>query len=119
MATYQLSDKLGASADIGVSVSGYGATTDDYGSLFFRTGNATSSVGTDWKLVIGGKVTLPKDTNNFQLKVDVKKDSLTEIGESVAFVVAQTTSDGAFKDSWYVADVIQLTDAVTLTGVVT
>ena len=110
MATYSLSAALGADTVVNASVVGNGADAGaDYGALFYRTGSAAySDLG--WIAVTGNQVNLTVGLTNFQMKVDVKTDGITEYGESVSFVIEQLASSTALVNSWYVSSVIQLLD---------
>lgn len=115
MATYHLSGAFSAATVVGANVWGYGANVTDYGALFYRTGNAAYS-DSGWVAVTGSQVTLTRDITDFQLKVDVKTDSAIEYGESVAFVINQSSSNTTLTNSWYVNSIIQLVDSTSGTA---
>ena len=116
IASYHLSGTLGASTDINASVEGWGATSADFGALYYRSGDVNSTEA--WTEVTGGKVNLASGINDFQLKVDVTSDTQVELYESLAFIVGHTASSTAITNSWYVPIEIGLVDAVVLVGVV-
>ena len=116
IATYHLSGVLGAATEISARVDGQGgASNADYGALYYRPGGVDSVAA--WVAVTNNKVTLASGITDFELKVDVANDNLTEGWESAVFVVAQTSNSLAISNSWYVASVIDLADAVTLVGI--
>ena len=109
IATYHLSGALGAATEISARVDGQGgATSADWGALYFRPGGVNSTE--NWVAVTNNKVTLASGITDFELKVDVLNDTFTEGYESAAFVVAQTSDNLAIASSWYVASVIKLAD---------
>ena len=112
IATYKLS-ALGADAEINVSVTGQGAGADDFSKFFYRFGTDTS---TSWSDVLSGKITLAKGTTEFQLATDITLDKLVESNESVVFVVSQSASTTALKDSWWVQSTANLQDASSGAG---
>ena len=116
MASYHLSGALGADTVVSASVSSYGATAADYGALFYRTGNTAYS-DSGWIAVTGNQVTLARDITDFQMKVDVRADTIIEYGEAFAFVVNQTATSTALIDSWYVAATVAIIEFVLVVGV--
>ena len=115
MATYLVDNGsvgLGAASVVNVSVVGWPASADDYSALQFRTGTGIAPAydGAGWVAVTDGHIALPLGTTNFQLRVAVAVDTLTEPNEAIAFVVSQTSDSVGIIDSWWVPNVIQLAD---------
>lgn len=109
---YNLSSPLSAAAQVKVSLQGWGTSTADY------TGFQYSANGTTWSNVpANGMLTLAAGQSNLYLKTHVNTDTHhAEVGESLSFVVQQTTSGGSLKNSWWVAATVPITDVATPTG---
>ena len=96
IATYSLSAALGATTVVNANVVGNGAEAGvDYGALLYRPGNPDYSYTAAWVPVVGNQLSLTAGLTNFQMKVDVIADGITEYGESVSFVIEQLASSTA------------------------
>ena len=107
---FHLSSALTSSTTVKVSVNPQGgATTADYGPLFYHMG-----------ILPGGWLTAPSDGvitinagfTDFELKTNITNDTITEGYDSLAFTVAQTASSVGIADSWWVPSLVNLLDAV-------
>ena len=119
IATYQVdAGGLTNSTTVNVTVAGLNATAGtagsagtDYSGFSYRLGT-----GGGWTAITSGDaIALPSGTANFQLKVDVAIDTLTETNESVLFTVAQSSASIGLVGSWYVPSSISFADLVTNT----
>lgn len=111
---YQLSNPLFSPAVVQARLEGYSATigTDTGATLQVRTHSAAG--WSSWSTVSAQQLTLPSQTDGFELRTDVKSDALAEITEQFAFVVAQT--DAALKDSFDVRTVVNVADGPLVTA---
>ena len=109
VAYYSLSSALATSTSVNVSVSGTGgANAADYSGLQWRMGNDTDNLA--WTSVSGASITLNAGYADFQLRVLVSQDSVTEIGEGVSFVVAQNNASVGLSGSYWVPAQVDITD---------
>ena len=108
VANYSITGALGIATTVKVTVSGLGgATSLDYSGFQYSMGDLIG----DWQTATsGGLITLNAGFTNFQLRVLVNNDTLSEAGEALAFSVAQTTSSVGLADSWWVPSTVNLVD---------
>ena len=110
VASYSLSSALGIATTVRVTVSGLGgATGADYraSSFQYSMGNLIG----DWQTATsGGLITLNAGFTDFQLRVLVENDTISEANEALAFSVAQTTASVGLADSWWVPFTANLAD---------
>jgi uncharacterized delta-60 repeat protein len=113
VATYHLSAALPSATTVKVSVNGQGgATLADYSGFSYHLG--ASSANSWFAVPASGLIIINAGAADFQLKVTVAADHITEAGEALAFAVAQTTSSVGLTDSWWVPCIVQLQDAVAI-----
>ena len=109
-ASYSLSSALGIATTVRVTVSGLGgATGADYraSSFQYSMGNLIG----DWQTATsGGLITLNAGFTDFQLRVLVETDTISEANEALAFSVAQTNASVGLADSWWVPFTANLAD---------
>ncbi len=109
VAYYSLSSALATSTSVNVSVSGTGgANAADYSGFQWRMGVDADNLA--WTSVSGASITLNAGYTDFQLRVLVSQDSVTEIGEGVSFVVAQNNASVGLSGSYWVPAQVDITD---------
>jgi hypothetical protein len=108
--TFNLSSALTSSTTVKASVTPQGgATTADYSGFQYHMGTGVGG----WLTVPGdGMITLNAGFTDFQLRVSVTNDTITEGYDSLAFTVAQTASSAGLENSWWVPSLVNLLDAV-------
>ena len=113
-ANYSLDHALTSATDINVSVSGStGATAADFvGTTFAYQMGPFNPVGLWTVTSTNGPITLNAGYDSFNLRVQVKEDTLTETGESLTFVVSQTAATVGVINSYWVPAQVDISDPV-------
>ncbi len=113
-ANYSLDHALTSATDINVSVSGStGATAADFvGTTFAYQMGPFNPAGLWTVTSTNGPITLNAGYDSFNLRVQVKEDTLAETGESLTFVVSQTAATVGIINSYWVPAQVDISDPV-------